>query len=171
VFFDNVQVPVANLVGEEGRGWDCAKFLLASERTGIANVGPCWERLDHAHEFAARTQRGGKPLIDEPKLRAELATLGAEIRALELTNWRFLLNPDIARTNPGFASVLKLKGTELTQELTSLLARLAGPAGLERREDGQGSAAVSRYLFYRACTIYGGSSEVQKDILAKTLLG
>ena len=106
----------------------------------------------------------------------ELATLGAEIRALELTNWRFLTDPQMGTRLPGFASVLKLKGSELMQELTALLARLAGPAGLERRDaDGDAlhpqAAAVPRYLFYRACTIYGGSTEVQKDILAKTLLG
>ena len=103
--------------------------------------------------------------------------MGAEIRALELTNTRFLLDPDMAVKMPAFASVLKLKGTELMQELTTLLARLAGPAGLERRDpEGEdalhpAAAAVPRYLFYRACTIYGGSTEVQKDILAKTLLG
>jgi pimeloyl-CoA dehydrogenase len=174
VFFDNVRVPVANLVGEEGRGWDCAKFLLASERTNIANVGLCWERLDYAHEIAAGVRQGGQRLLDDPKLGGELATLGAEIRALELTNWRFLLDADIARSNPGFASVLKLKATELMQELTTLLARLAGPAGLERHQAASESpleAAVPRYFFYRACTIYGGSSEVQRDILAKTLLG
>jgi pimeloyl-CoA dehydrogenase len=177
VFFDNVRVPAGNLVGEEGRGWDCAKYLLASERTNIANVGLCWERLDYAHEVAAGLRQGGGRLLDDPKLRSELATLGAEIRALELTNWRFLLDPDIARSNPGFASVLKLKATELMQELTTLLARLSGPAGLERRKAAGESGAhaleatVPRYLFYRACTIYGGSTEVQRDILAKTLLG
>jgi pimeloyl-CoA dehydrogenase len=177
VFFDNACVPVANLVGEEGRGWDCAKYLLASERTNIANVGLCWERLAYAHELASQTFQGERCLQDDPKLGAELAALGAEIRALELTNWRFLLDPEIGRKNPGFASVLKLKGSELMQELTALIARIAGPAGLERR-DAEGDAALhplaaatSRYFFYRAATIYGGSSEVQKDILAKTLLG
>ncbi|MDM0021159.1 acyl-CoA dehydrogenase family protein [Variovorax saccharolyticus] len=168
VFFDSVRVPVAQRVGEEGRGWDCAKHLLASERTNIANVGLCWERLDCARRIAGARAR------DDAKLGAELATLGAEIRALELTNWRFLLDDGVARTAPGFASVLKIKGSELMQELTALLARLAGPAGLERRgADAVDplAAATSRYFFYRAATIYGGSSEVQKDILAKTILG
>ncbi|RZL91494.1 MAG: acyl-CoA dehydrogenase [Variovorax sp.] len=177
VFFDKARVPVANLVGEEGRGWDCAKYLLASERTNIANVGLCRERLDCAREIAAGIRQGGACLLDDPKVGAELAVLGAEIRALELTNWRFLLDPDIGRNNPGFASVLKLKGSELMQALTALLARLSGPAGLERRPaDGEPAqhplaATASRYFFYRAATIYGGSSEVQKDILAKPLLG
>ncbi|WP_137920817.1 acyl-CoA dehydrogenase family protein [Hydrogenophaga sp. 2FB] len=177
VFFDQVRVPVTQLVGEEGRGWDCAKFLLSSERATIANVGLCWERLDYARELAANIYNGAARLLDDPKLQMELAALGAEIRALELTNWRFLLNPDIARGTPGFASVLKLKGSELIQELSALLARLSGLGGLERRPaEGDASlhpyaATASRYFFHRATTIFGGSSEVQKDILAKTLLG
>jgi pimeloyl-CoA dehydrogenase len=177
VFFDEVRVPVANLVGEEDKGWECAKYLLASERAYIASVGLCWERLDYARELAATLTQGGRRLIDDPQLSAELAALGAEVRAHELTNWRFLLDPDIARNKPGFASVLKLKGTELQQQITALIARIAGPEGLEHR-DASGAdalhplaAAVPRYFFYRACTIYGGSSEVQRDILAKTLLG
>lgn len=177
VFFDSVKVPVANLVGEEGKGWDCAKYLLSAERTVIASVGQCWERLGYARHLAETVTQDGKRLIDDPKLAADLAVLGAEIRAHELTNWRFLSDPEIARKNPGFASVLKLKGSELVQELNALLARLSGPVGLERR-DAQGedalhpfAATVPRYFFSRAATIYGGSSEVQKDILAKTLLG
>lgn len=177
VFFDDVRVPVGNLVGEEGRGWDCAKYLLVSERISVASVGQCWERLDYARELASRQTCNGKRLLDDPKFAAELAVLGAEVRALELTAWRFLLDPDIDRTLPGFASVLKLKGSELIQEITTLLARVSGLSGLERRgNDGEAAlhgdaATVSRYFFHRATSIYGGSSEVQKDILAKTLLG
>jgi pimeloyl-CoA dehydrogenase len=177
VFFDGVEVPVGNLVGEEGRGWDCAKHLLGAERASIAAVGLCWERLGYARHLAQTTLQGGKRLIDDPKLAAELAVLGAETRAHELTNWRYLGDPDIARSQPAFASVLKLKGTELLQETSALLARLAGPSGLERRDsDGADAlhpfaAAVPRYLFHRATSIYGGSSEVQKDILAKAILG
>lgn len=172
VFFDGVRVPVSNLVGEEGRGWDCAKYLLLSERASVASVGLLYERLEHARELAAQRPQG-----PGTKIAAEIAALGAEIRALELTNWRFLLDPAIARTNPGFASTLKLKGSDLVQEITTLIAKLSGLAGLERRDsDGEGSAhplsaVVPRYFFYRATTIYGGSSEVQRDILAKALLG
>ena len=91
VFFDEVRVPVGNLVGQENKGWDCAKFLLSNERTGIANVGLCRERLDYARELAGRYTQAGKPLLDDPKLRADIAMLEAETRALEITNWRFLL--------------------------------------------------------------------------------
>jgi pimeloyl-CoA dehydrogenase len=182
VFFDEVRVPVDNLVGEEGRGWDCAKYLLMNERTGIANVGLCRERLGYARELAGRRTQAGKPLLDSPKLRAELAMLDAEVRALEVTNWRFLLSPDTAHRTPGFASVLKLKGTELQQEIAQLLQRIAGPAAMERRahegncsddSDGAGHWAgplAMRYFYSRAASIYGGTSEVQKDILSRTIL-
>ncbi|RYG30674.1 MAG: acyl-CoA dehydrogenase, partial [Burkholderiales bacterium] len=83
VFFDNVRVPVENLVGEEGRGWDCAKFLLGNERTGIANVAYCRERLDFARTLAGKLTQAGRPLAENAVLQAELAALDAEVRALE----------------------------------------------------------------------------------------
>ena len=173
VFFDEVRVPVANLVGEENRGWDCAKFLLGNERTGIANVGLCRERLDYARELASRHTQAGRPLLDDPKLRAEIATLEAETRALEITNWRFLLTDGEQKRMPAFASVLKLKGVELQQEINALLARIAGPGGLERRpaDDVVHGPVTPRYFYSRAASIYGGTSEVQKDILAKAIVG
>jgi len=177
VFFDEVRVPVDNLVGEEGKGWDCAKYLLVNERTGIANVGLCRERLDYARELAGRLTQAGEPLIRDAKLRAEIAVLEAEVRALEVTNWRFLLTPGTAQKNPGFASVLKLKGVEMQQEIAQLLQRIAGPAAMERRpHDGAGAEhwagpLAMRYFYSRAASIYGGTSEIQKDILAKTILG
>jgi pimeloyl-CoA dehydrogenase len=173
VFFDEVQVPVANLVGQENRGWDCAKFLLGNERTGIANVGLCRERLDLARELAGRICEGGARLFDDPKLRSEFAALDAEIRALEVTNYRFLLTPSAQQALPAFASVLKLKGVELQQDINALLARLAGPAGLERRGAGDvvHGPLTPRYFYSRAASIYGGTSEVQKDILAKAIVG
>jgi pimeloyl-CoA dehydrogenase len=173
VFFDNVRVPVENLVGQENRGWDCAKFLLGNERTGIANVGLCRERLEHARAVATRMRQGEGRLIDEPKLQAELAAMDAEIRALEVTNWRFLLTTSLQQELPAFASVLKLKGVELQQEVNALLARLAGPSGLERRhaDDIEHGPLAPRYFYSRAASIYGGTSEVQKDILARFILG
>jgi pimeloyl-CoA dehydrogenase len=143
VFFDSVRVPVANLVGEEGRGWDCAKYLLLSERASVASVGLLRERLDHAREVAA-SRAGGIG----PKLASELAVLGAEIRALELTNWRFLLDPEIERSNPGFASTLKLKGSRADPgdhdaAGTPVGAGRAG-ASRERRRAGIASAVGHR---------------------------
>lgn len=173
VFFDDVRVPATNLVGQENRGWDCAKFLLGNERTGIANVGLCRERLAHARDLAQRTREAGVPLMESAGLQAELAALDAEIRALEITNWRFLLTPSLQQEQPAFASVLKLKGVELQQEINALLARLAGPAGLERRsaDDVAHGPLTPRYFYSRAASIYGGTSEVQKDILAKSIVG
>jgi pimeloyl-CoA dehydrogenase len=186
VFFDDVRVPLANLVGEENRGWDCAKFLLGNERTGIANVGLCRERLDYARELAGRITQDGHALAGDAALQTELAELDAEIRALEITNWRFLLTAGEQQRLPAFASVLKLKGTELQQALMALLARLDGPGGLERRTDAGQQADVQtdlradtqghgplapRYFYSRAGSIYGGTSEVQKDILAKAIVG
>jgi pimeloyl-CoA dehydrogenase len=175
VFFDEVRVPAGNLVGQENRGWDCAKFLLSNERTGIANVGFCRERLDYARELASDTKEAGRRLIDDPRLRSELAVLDAEVRALELTNWRFLLSEQAQKALPAFASVLKLKGVELQQDIAALLARLDGPGGLERRPFDDGPQAngplAPRYFYSRAASIYGGTSEVQKDILAKCIVG
>ncbi|WP_320109647.1 acyl-CoA dehydrogenase family protein [Rhodopseudomonas sp. P2A-2r] len=173
VFLDEVRVPVTNLVGEENKGWDCAKFLLANERTGIANVGLCRERLDYARELASHTLQAGRPLIEDVKLHREIAVLDAEIRALEITNARFLLTESEQRRLPPFASVLKLKGTEIQQEIYQLLTRIAGPAGLERRTPAEPSLAAvnARYFYSRAASVYGGSSEIQKDILAKTVVG
>ncbi|MCA0240051.1 MAG: acyl-CoA dehydrogenase family protein [Proteobacteria bacterium] len=175
VFFDNVRVSVANRVGDENRGWDCAKYLLVNERSGIANVGLCRERLDYARELASRITEGGRPLAADPKLKAEFAELDAEVRALEVTNWRFLLDPQAQQAQPAFASVLKLKGVELQQALAALLARIDGPAGLERRgihgvPERHGPLSP-RYFYSRAASIYGGTSEVQKDIVAKTIVG
>ena len=176
VFFDEVRVPVSNLVGEEGGGWDCAKFLLTNERTGIANVGLCRERLDYAKELASQLTQAGRPLLQDARLRSEMAVLDAEVRAHEITNWRFLLTADIAQKNPAFASVLKLKGVELQQDIAQLLQRIAGPAALRRRDhEGQEAAHWAgppgmRYFYSRAASIYGGTSEIQKDILAKTIL-
>jgi pimeloyl-CoA dehydrogenase len=173
VFFDEVRVPVVNLVGEEGRGWDCAKFLLGNERTGIANVGLCRERLDYARELATRHTQASQRLIDNPKLQTELAAIDAEIRALEVTNLRFLLTPSAQLALPVFASVLKLKGTELQQEINALLARLAAISGIERRpeDDIIHGPLTPRYFYSRAASIYGGTSEVQKDILARAIVG
>lgn len=166
VFLEEVKVPAAHLVGEENKGWDCAKFLLANERTGIANVGLCQERLQLARELA-----DVGALAHNAALRREFAVLDAEVRALELSNHRFLLTPAQQAALPAFASVLKLKGTEVQQHLHALLARLAGADGLEQPDSAEhGPHLVQRYLFSRALSIYGGTSEIQKDILARTIL-
>lgn len=179
VFFDSVRVPAENLVGEEGRGWQCARFLLASERTGIANVGLCRERLDYAIELASRLTEGGQPLLAaDPSIAGEIAWLDAEIRMLEITNLRMLTSPTTQAENPAFASILKLKGSEMQQQLAALLMRIAGPEALryqnldEPLEQPAWTDPIGpRYFYSRAASIYGGATEVQKDLLSRSLLG
>jgi pimeloyl-CoA dehydrogenase len=175
VFFDEVRVPAENLLGVEGKGWDYAKFLLGNERTGIANVGLSRERLEHAIQLAGQIGEGGRTLARQPWFMHEAALLDAEIRALEVSNWRMLVSAECDRP-PAFASVLKLKGIDLQQRVMVLLSKVAGPAGMEKRPArGPGSehwaaALVPRYFFSRAASIYGGASEIQKDILSKAIL-
>ncbi len=178
VFFDNVRVPATQLVGVEGEGWKCAKFLLGNERTGIAAVGFSRERLRHARRLAERIMQAGRPMIEDRRLREDIAMLEAETRALEITQWRFFASSAARDDRSGaYASMLKLKGVELQQDISALLARIAGPESLEWRsyegaaDDDWTAATGTRYLFLRAASIYGGSSEVQKEILAKALLG
>ncbi len=170
VFFDDVRVPVGQLVGEENRGWDVTKYLLGSERTGLAYVGTSRDRLDRAIELARATRDGARCVIDDPAIQSEIAWIEAELRGLEITNLRLLLSAQAQQENPAFASVLKLKGVEIQQQVAALALRIAGPAGLTRRDDERGVPAT-RYLFSRASSIYGGTSEVQKDVLAKAILG
>ena len=175
VFFDDVRVPVSNLVGAEGQGWEITRFLLANERTGIADVATCRERLDYAIELAQRLQRDGRGVGEDPQVQVRLAWLDAEVRGLEITNWRLLLSPAEQQANPAFASILKLKGTDIQQEIASLTLCLLASEGMERpAQQAQAnwrSAPATRYLFSRAASMYGGTNEVQKDLLARSILG
>ncbi|MCC2676660.1 MAG: acyl-CoA dehydrogenase [Ramlibacter sp.] len=170
VFFDDVSVPVANRVGDENKGWDVTKSLLGSERTGLAYVGTSRDRLDRAIELSRGTRDGARRVIDDPAIQAEIAWIDAELRGLEITNLRLLLSAQAQQENPAFASVLKLKGVEIQQQIAALMLRIAGPGGLARTDDEHGAPAT-RYLFSRASSIYGGTTEVQKDVLAKAILG
>ena len=177
VFFDSVRVPAANLVGEENQGWEITKYLLGSERTGLAYVATSRDRLDRTLELAAATREGGRTVLDDPSVQSEVAWLDAELRGLEIANLRLLLSAQAQQENPAFASVLKLKGVEIQQQIAALMVRVLGPAALARADEGEGpervalAAPATRYLFSRASSIYGGSSEVQKDVLARAILG
>lgn len=175
VFFEDVRVPVSQRIGQEGMGWTYAKELLNSERTGIAGVGWCQERLRYATILAQSISRDGAPLIEQPHIRAEIARLQAEVRALEWTNWRFLLQSNT--TDAGAtASILKLRGSALQQDVATLLQRIVGPDGITRPEalhlstETRESALTARYLYLRAASIYGGTNEIQRDILAHAIL-
>jgi alkylation response protein AidB-like acyl-CoA dehydrogenase len=171
VFFEDVRVPADQLVGEENQGWTYAKFLLGNERTGIAAVGRTKVRLAQVKQCAADTG-----LLDDPLFCARLAEAENELLALELTQMRVASGSADGKPNPA-SSVLKLRGSVLQQTATELLVEVAGPDALPFEagdeivspEWAQGSAP--RYLNYRKTSIYGGSNEVQRTIIASTILG
>jgi pimeloyl-CoA dehydrogenase large subunit len=184
VFFDDVRVPVENLVGEENRGWDYAKFLLGNERFGIARVGMSKERIRRIRELAAIERVGDTPLIETPRFREKLAAVEIELKALEMTQLRVVAderNRVRGKPNPA-SSILKLKGSEIQQATTELLLEVVGPYAAPYQPDQEGwneppvgpewaAPIAPAYFNYRKTSIYGGSNEIQKNIIAKAILG
>jgi pimeloyl-CoA dehydrogenase large subunit len=186
VFFDNVVVPAENLVGELHRGWDCAKFLLGNERTGIARVGTSKARLKRIRELASLEQSGGRPLIESQKFREKLMSVEIELKALEMTQLRIVADERgkaKGKPNPA-SSILKLKGSTIQQATTELMMEIVGPyvmpfaasdEGDGRNEPGFGpdyaAGAAPTYFNWRKISIYGGSNEIQRNIVAKAILG
>lgn len=170
VFFEDVRVPAENLVGEENRGWDYAKFLLGNERVGVAPVGSTKRWLAAAKELA------GDRIAGDPVLATRVAGLENELLALELTALRVVAHSADGKPHPA-SSVLKLRGTELQQAVTELYVDLAGPlslasgAGDDSGVPDWARVSTPQYLNYRKASIYGGSNEVQRQIIAKTILG
>jgi len=180
VFFDDVRVPVANVVGEEGKGWTVAKHLLGSERSGIARIGLSKERLSQLRSLERRLAEDGTLTAPEQaRLAYRLADVEVELRALELTQLRVVSADAHGGGANAAASILKVKGTEIQQRMTELVLELAGPAGLataghggqEDPDDGWIAAAAPFYFTMRKVSIFGGSNEVQKNIIAKSMLG
>ena len=183
VFLDNVRVPVENLVGEENKGWDYAKFLLGNERIGIARVGASKAKIARIKQLAASMPSGAGSLMDDPRFRQKVVETEVKLKALEMTQLRVL--SDIAvrggkKPHPA-SSVLKLVGSEIQQTCTHLLMDVVGPYAIPK-SGGEGSnepsvgpdwadAIAPGYFNYRKVTIYGGSSEVQRGIIAKAILG
>jgi pimeloyl-CoA dehydrogenase large subunit len=184
IFFDAVKVPVENLVGEENRGWDYAKFLLANERTGIARIGMSKERIARIKRLAKTTPAGEGMMWDDLDFRLRLAEVEIGLKALEITQMRVVAaqgRHGTDRPDPA-SSILKLKGTELQQATTELLLELAGPAGLSSGRIGDGindldapfawaETAAAVYFNNRKVSIYGGSNEIQRNVIAKAILG
>jgi alkylation response protein AidB-like acyl-CoA dehydrogenase len=179
VEFNNVRVPVENVVGEVNKGWTVAKALLAHERTGIADVAQSKRNIRLIKEAAAKEINGGRPLIEDPGFQARIADLEIEIMALEFTDLRTIA----AMAAGGFpgpeSSLLKIKGTELQQATQELRMELAAyyqgvlPKYMSEEDLGHsfGPEARAAYMYGRASTIYGGSNEVQRNIIAKYVLG
>ncbi|KRE39399.1 acyl-CoA dehydrogenase [Janibacter sp. Soil728] len=174
VFFDNVRVPADQLVGEENRGWDYAKFLLGNERVGVANTGLIKRWLAELKEHAQQVRLGDGSLLDDPAIAARFVDLESQLMGLELTVVRVSGGSENGRPNPA-SSILKLCGSQLQQEVLELAVDISGPMALiwDELESVPGWAArsVPTYLNYRKATIYGGSSEVQRGIVAATILG
>jgi alkylation response protein AidB-like acyl-CoA dehydrogenase len=171
VFFEDVRVPADQLVGEENKGWSYAKFLLGNERTGITQVGRTKVKLAEAK---ARAKESG--LIDDPLFAARLAEAENDVIALELTQMRVASGSADGQPNPA-SSVLKLRGSQLQQLATELLVEVAGPdalpfgAGADLASPEWAQRSAPMYLNYRKTSIYGGSNEVQRTIIASTILG
>jgi alkylation response protein AidB-like acyl-CoA dehydrogenase len=176
VFFEDVRVPAENLVGEENRGWDYAKFLLGNERVGIARIGFTKRLIAQAKEFAGEIVLDGRPLAEDPRTAARIAELENELVALELTALRVVAHSADGKPHPA-SSVLKLRGSELQQAATELVVDIAGPLSLASFADGGSDVpewarvATPEYLNYRKVSIYGGSNEVQRTIIAGSILG
>jgi len=184
VFFDNVRVPISNRIGEENRGWTYAKSLLGHERTNIAGVGISKRELARLKRIAARQSRSGKALSEEPLFAARLARVEAELMALEITNLR-VLEAEAQRRSPGpEASILKIRGSEIQQTLSEMMMLAAGSAAIPFQREWidagwQAEAPVApwavplgaAYLNMRKTTIYGGSNEIQRNIIAQSVLG
>ena len=185
VFFDDVKVPAENLVGHENKGWDYAKFLLGNERTGIARVGASKSRIRRLKELAALEQAGGKPLMADERFRAKITAVEVELKALEMTELRVVAARTKSDKPDPASSILKIKGSEIQQSITELLLEVVGPYALpdqtphdesERWNEPPigpdwGGPLAPQYFNYRKTTIYGGSNEIQKNIIAKAILG
>ncbi|MDB5856004.1 MAG: pimeloyl-CoA dehydrogenase large subunit [Herminiimonas sp.] len=184
VWFENVRVPVENLIGEENRGWTYAKFLLGHERTNIAGIGIAKRELARLKRIASEETKRGKPLIKDPLFAARIAQVEIDLLALEITNLR-VLSAEAEKRAPGpEASILKIKGTEIQQAITELLVQAVGTYALPLRRDAMtpgfdgemvgpdyATALSAGYLNMRKLSIYGGSNEIQKNIIAQMILG
>ncbi|MGQ0662182.1 MAG: acyl-CoA dehydrogenase family protein [Pseudomonadota bacterium] len=183
VFLDGVRVAADNLVGEAGKGWTYAKYLLGYERTGIARVGRSKQQLRRVKRVAAAERANGRKLIEDARFRDKIAALEIELIALEFTNLRFLIAGRGSAPGPE-ASLLKIMGTEIQQRITELLLEAVGPYAApfmpEALDEGWNGEPVgpdwaaplaAHYFDWRKVSIYGGSNEIQRNVLAKMLLG
>jgi pimeloyl-CoA dehydrogenase large subunit len=187
VFFDEVKVPAENLIGEENKGWDYAKFLLGNERTGIARIGISKARIRRLKELAALEQSAGKPLLADERFRAKIAAVEVELKALEMTQLRVVAAERTGNGNKPdpASSILKIKGSEIQQTISELLLEVVGPYALPDQiphDDSErwnepaigpdwAGCLAPQYFNMRKTSIYGGSNEIQKNIIAKAILG
>ena len=189
IWFDDVQVPVENLVGDENKGWTYAKFLLTHERTNNAGIGACKRALKKLKEIAAEQMAYGRPLIEDARFRDRIAQVELELMALEITNLRVLsATANASRALGPEVSVLKIKGSEIQQTLAELQMQALGPDALPFVREAlemdwvaepsfaehyrtYAPALSGQYFNLRKTTIYAGSTEIQKNIISQLILG
>ena len=171
IWFDYVRVPVSNRVGEENQGWTYAKFLLGHERTNIAGIGASKRELHRLKQDAAVTTKDGRPLLEDPVFGNKIAQVEIELTALEVTNLRVIF-AEAAKQAPGpEASMLKIRGTEIAQRISELQVELLGAGALAYAQGDDASRATAAYLNLRKLSIFGGSNEIQRNIIAHMILG
>jgi len=183
VFFDNVKVPAENLVGEENKGWTYAKYLLTHERTNIAGVGFSQAGLSTVKRIAKSEMAGGRPLIENPHFAARVAQAEIDLMAMATTNLR-IISKAAAGQAPGVeSSMLKVKGTIIRQEINDLARRAAGVYAMPFASEAvagsndalpdpnEAGPVAAQYFNNRKLSIFGGSNEIQRQIIAKTTLG
>lgn len=182
VFLTDVAVPAENLVGEEGKGWSYAKFILGNERVGTAEAPRCRHELEVLKRVARTQIAGSRPLAEDPVFAARVAELEIDVTALEAAVLTILADFESTSTDSlSSPAMLKIRGAELTQKITGMRTEALGHEALRffPPEVGSGWAGASRHapgamalhLYRRAATIYAGSNEIQKDIVAKQLFG
>ncbi|WP_120077250.1 acyl-CoA dehydrogenase family protein [Aurantiacibacter odishensis] len=183
VFFTDVKVPVENLVGEENKGWTYAKYLLTYERTNIAGIGASMAALEQLKHVARTTKKNGTLLIDDPLFAQRLARLEIDLENMKTTNLRVLDAAGKGGAPVAESSMLKIRGTEIRQEIGALMRRAAGryaqPFVAESLEEGYNGTPIgpewtgpvsSQYFNNRKLSIFGGSNEVQREIITKAIL-
>lgn len=184
VFFDGVEVPVANRIGEENQGWTIAKYLLGHERTNIAGIGMCKRLLRRLKETARAEIKRGRPLIEDPRFRDRIARLEIELLSHEWSLLRMISMQQSGKSVDLEASILKIRGSEIQQDLGELLMECAGPYAvpfvpealeMDYADDTAAgtflNALAAQYFDLRKVSIYGGTNEVQKNLISKSVLG
>ncbi|MEQ8691631.1 MAG: acyl-CoA dehydrogenase family protein, partial [Pseudomonadales bacterium] len=178
VFFTDARVPVANLVGEENQGWTIAKYLLTHERTNIAGVGFSTRDLAKLKRLTEAVKRNGRPLAEDPVFMGKIYELEADLEALRITNMRMLQQAKDGAAPGAESSMLKIKGTVIRQAIGSLYRTALGPQAAPFEADGidfgiptEAMYATAAYFNNRKLSIYGGSNEIQRNIIAKGMFG
>ena len=184
VFFEDVKVPVENLVGEEDKGWTYAKYLLTYERTGLAGIGLSKAALTHLKQLASRRVKNGKPLIQDPTFSQRIAQVEIDLMAAAISNLRIVASVEGGGVPGAESSMLKVRGTEIRQAINDLARRAIGPYAIpfveeemdqaydgEFLSDPDAAPLAAHYFNNRKLSIFGGSNEIQKNIVSKMILG